>query len=112
MGCHIGEGREDPLHRLFYDNCMTQIGHVESTNCRHNASQVTERVNVRRKVRYALILAGSLVCLVVLVLLWSFHVDQQQFLAARNDCERGCIQDSGGLDECRKICLDHPNRYP
>jgi hypothetical protein len=51
-------------------------------------------------------------CLVVLVLAWSFYADQQRFGAAKNYCERACIQDSGGLDQCREICVHHPDRYP
>jgi hypothetical protein len=53
-----------------------------------------------------------LVCLVMLVLAWSFYADQQRFGAAKNYCERSCIQDSGGLDQCREICVHHPDRYP
>ena len=34
--------------------------------------------------------------MIMLLLAWSFHADQQRFGAAKNDCERGCIQDSGG----------------
>jgi hypothetical protein len=67
---------------------------------------------VRRVVKYTLILVAVAICMVVLLLTWSFHADQERFRAAKNDCERGCIQDSGGLDQCRKICVDHPNRYP
>jgi len=50
--------------------------------------------------------------LVILVLAWSFNADQQRFGAAKNNCERACIQDSGGLDQCREICVHHPDRYP
>ena len=67
---------------------------------------------MRRTVKYILILTAVCICMVILLLAWSFHADQQRFGAAKNDCERGCIQDSGGLDQCRKICVDHPNRYP
>jgi hypothetical protein len=68
--------------------------------------------HVRRTVKYMLILAAVLVCLIVLLLAWSFYADQQRFGAARNYCERACIQDSGGLDQCREICVPHPDRYP
>jgi hypothetical protein len=67
---------------------------------------------VRRTVKYILILTAVFICMGILLLAWSFRADQQRFRAAKNDCERGCIQDSGGLDQCRKICVDHPNRYP
>jgi hypothetical protein len=67
---------------------------------------------VRRTVKYVVIFMAVFICMIMLLLTWSFHADQQRFRAAKNDCERGCIQDSGGLDGCRKICVDHPNRYP
>ena len=65
-----------------------------------------------RAVKYILIVIAVFVCAVILLLNWSFNDDQQKFRAAKNDCERGCIQDSGGINECRKVCVDHPNRYP
>jgi hypothetical protein len=67
---------------------------------------------VRRAVKYILIVIAVFVCAVILLLNWSFNADQQKFRAAKNDCERGCIQDSGGLKECRKVCVDHPTHYP
>ena len=67
---------------------------------------------MRRTVKYLLIPAAVLMCLVMLVLAWSFYEDQQRFGAAKNYCERACIQDSGGLDQCREICVHHPDRYP
>jgi hypothetical protein len=67
---------------------------------------------MRRTVKYMLIPAAVLMCLVMLVLAWSFYADQQRFGAAKNYCERPCIQDSGGLDQCREICVHHPDRYP
>lgn len=62
--------------------------------------------------RYVLIFSAVFICLVILLLEWSFHADQQRFQAAQNDCERACIQDSGGLKQCREICVSHPDRYP
>ena len=38
--------------------------------------------------------------------------DQAHFRAAKNPCERECIQDSGGPDFCRKLCAEHPQHYP
>ena len=38
--------------------------------------------------------------------------DQQHFRDARNVCERDCIQDSGGPQYCRALCVQHPDRYP
>lgn len=48
-----------------------------------------------RTARYILIVTAVFICMGMLLLAWSFHADQQQFRAAKNDCERGCIQDSG-----------------
>jgi len=67
---------------------------------------------VLRALKYLLIAATVLIGTAMALFSWSYHSDQQKFRAARNDCERGCIQDSGGIDSCRKICVDHPNRYP
>ncbi len=55
---------------------------------------------------------AALLGLAIALFEYSTYADQQRFGAAKNDCERSCIQDSGGLDQCRKICVDHPNRYP
>jgi hypothetical protein len=43
---------------------------------------------------------------------WSSYTDAKRFAASKNECERKCIQDSGGLDQCRKDCVGHPDRYP
>ena len=43
---------------------------------------------------------------------YSSHEDWKNYHAAQNDCERGCINDSGGLDQCRPLCAKHPDRYP
>ena len=59
----------------------------------------------------ALLLAALLVGCVVAVFLWSFWRDQRNFAAAANPCERACIQDSGGLDDCRAECASHPTSY-
>ena len=67
---------------------------------------------MRRTVKHILIGTAVFICMVMLLFAWSFHADQKRFRAAKNDCERGCIQDSGGLEQCRKICVDHANRYP
>jgi len=61
---------------------------------------------------YVAILTAAFAGLVILLLMWSISADQERFGAAKNDCERGCIQDSGGLDQCRQICVHHPDRYP
>jgi hypothetical protein len=68
--------------------------------------------HVRRTVKYMWILGAVVMSLVILVLAWSLNADQQRFDGAKNFCERACIQDSGGLDQCRETCVHHPDRYP
>jgi hypothetical protein len=63
-------------------------------------------------VKYILGVLGVLLALAIALFEYSSYSDRRQFAAANNDCERGCIQDSGGLDQCRKICVAHPDRYP
>lgn len=67
---------------------------------------------MRRTAKYILILAAAFISLVILLLAWSFNADEQRFGAAKNYCERACIGDSGGLDQCRESCVQHPDRYP
>lgn len=55
-----------------------------------------------------LVVVALLVGGVVAVFLWSFWRDQRNFAAAANPCERACIQDSGGLDDCRAECASPP----
>jgi hypothetical protein len=31
--------------------------------------------------------------------------------AATNPCEHDCLLDSGGVDDCRKVCASHPLTY-
>ncbi|MBL6752427.1 MAG: hypothetical protein ISP90_18050 [Nevskia sp.] len=59
-----------------------------------------------------LAIVAVLIGLAVALFAYSSYEDQKQFSAAKNDCERGCIQDSGGLDQCREICVHHPDHYP
>ena len=67
---------------------------------------------MRPNVKYVVILTAVFAGLVILLLTWSIDAGQERFGVAKNDCERGCIQDSGGLDQCRQICVYHPDRYP
>ena len=62
--------------------------------------------------KYLLAALAVLVCLVAALWVYSSDRDQRDFMAAKNKCEVGCIQDSGGLDQCRKTCKDHPDHYP
>ncbi len=65
-----------------------------------------------RVVKYLLAAAAVFICLVAALLEYSFREDQKNFSAAKNACERGCIQDSGGIDQCRRFCAAHPDHYP
>ena len=67
---------------------------------------------MRRDGKYLLAALAAFLALAVALFEYSSYMDQQRFGAARNDCERACIQDSGGLDQCRKLCVAHPYRYP
>jgi hypothetical protein len=65
-----------------------------------------------RLIKYTLGIVAVLVCLAAALLVYSFLADQERFSEARNECERGCIQDSGGFPQCREYCADHPDHYP
>jgi hypothetical protein len=67
---------------------------------------------MRRFLKYALGVVVALLCLAFALFEYSYRADQQRFSAAKNACERGCIQDSGGFPQCREYCADHPDRYP
>jgi hypothetical protein len=67
---------------------------------------------MRRALKYLLAAAAVLVCLVAALWEYSSYNDQKNFAAAKNACERGCIQDSGGIDQCRQVCAPHPDYYP
>jgi hypothetical protein len=67
---------------------------------------------MKRIVKYILAAAAIFVCLVVALWEYSAYEDQRNFGAAKNACERGCIQDSGGIDQCRQVCKQHPDHYP
>lgn len=55
-----------------------------------------------------LVVGAFLVSVVVLLYMYSSYADRKRFAAAANPCERECIQDSGGTDDCRKSCAGHP----
>lgn len=61
-----------------------------------------------------MVLAGAAILLGLAAALFEYSTqqDRQRFAQARNACERGCIQDSGGLEQCREHCKGHPDRYP
>jgi hypothetical protein len=67
---------------------------------------------MRHILKYMLGVVAARLGVAIALFEYSTCADQQRFSAAKNDCERACIQDSGGLDQCRAVCVDHPNRYP
>jgi hypothetical protein len=67
---------------------------------------------MRRVLKIVLIVAAVFLGLVIALFQYSVNRDRERFAAAKNDCERACIQDSGGLDQCRELCKGHPDRYP
>jgi hypothetical protein len=66
---------------------------------------------VRGVLKKVLLVVAVLLGLVVAVFCYSVRLDQQRFRSAANPCERDCVQDSGGLDDCRRLCVSHPMTY-
>ncbi len=66
---------------------------------------------MRRIVKYILAFVAIAIVAAVLLFAYAVHEDQQRFREAKNDCERNCLQDSGGLKQCRETCTHHPNHY-
>lgn len=64
-----------------------------------------------RWLKYALIASAALLALAAGTVVYSSERDQARFRAARNPCERDCIQDSGSIETCRPICASHPDAY-
>jgi hypothetical protein len=61
--------------------------------------------------RKFLLVVAVFLGLVIVVFVYSVRADQRRLRAAVNPCERDCLQDSGGLDDCRKLCASHPMTY-
>jgi hypothetical protein len=66
---------------------------------------------MRRWLKYVLAGLGALVALTVALFMYSAERDQEEFRAAKNQCERDCIQDSGSIATCRPYCASHPDTY-
>jgi hypothetical protein len=62
-------------------------------------------------VRKIVLVVAALLGLAIAAFFCFFYADQDRFRAAANPCERDCLQDSGGLDGCRKECASHPLTY-
>jgi hypothetical protein len=67
---------------------------------------------MRRVLAYTLIAAAVLIGLAVALVEYATERDRANLKAAMNKCEIGCVQDSGGIDQCRPICAQHPDHYP
>jgi len=52
-----------------------------------------------------------LVALVIALFMYLVHYDEQRLRAGTNPCQNACLQDSGGVDDCRKHCASHPLTY-
>ena len=64
-----------------------------------------------RVLKKILLATALLVGLVIALFFYSFYADQRRFRAAANPCERECVQDSGGTEDCRRECASHPLTY-
>jgi len=62
---------------------------------------------LKKIVFFVMVLLGT----VVLVFVYAVNADQRRLRAATNPCEHDCLQDSGGVDDCRKECASHPLTY-
>jgi hypothetical protein len=58
-----------------------------------------------------LFVVATLLGIVIAVFVYSVYAEKERFRAAANPCERDCLQDSGGLDDCRELCAGHPMTY-
>jgi hypothetical protein len=67
---------------------------------------------IPRAVKRAAVALLAVIGLIVALFLYATHQDRKNLGAATNACERGCVQDSGGIDQCRTYCAAHPDRYP
>ena len=65
-----------------------------------------------RVLKYVLAVVAVLVGLAVALFWYALDRDQKNFEQAKNKCEVGCIQDSGGFPDCRNYCASHPDHYP
>jgi hypothetical protein len=67
---------------------------------------------MRRVIKYTFVAIAAFICVVIALWEYSTYSDQKNFSAAKNRCEVGCIQDSGGFPQCREVCAKHPDHYP
>ena len=64
-----------------------------------------------RILRNILVVSLVLFALAMAVLSYLLYADQRRIQAGTNPCEHDCLQDSGGIDDCRKLCAGHPTAY-
>jgi len=68
--------------------------------------------SMKKVLKYIFIGILVIICFVYALFEYSVYRDKQNFSEAKNECERGCVQDSGGFPMCREICKNHPDHYP
>jgi hypothetical protein len=88
--------------------------HATPIRCRYRPSRRDCAYGLRVKLGQKIFLVTIAVLLCAGVALFEYAVsrDQAHFKQARNQCERDCIQDSGGPQFCRDLCAKHPDHYP
>jgi hypothetical protein len=64
-----------------------------------------------RVLKKILIGVGALLGIAIILAVYWVHADMQRLGAAANPCEHDCLQDSGGVDDCRTLCVSHPMTY-
>ncbi|HEV8551104.1 MAG TPA: hypothetical protein VGQ57_18780 [Polyangiaceae bacterium] len=58
-----------------------------------------------------LLTLAALAILLVALVVYAMHADQQRLRAGTNPCENACLEDSGGIEDCRRECASHPLTY-
>ncbi len=58
-----------------------------------------------------LLVVAALLGVTIAFFSYAVYADQRRLRAAANPCERDCLQDSGGVEDCRKLCASHPTAY-
>jgi len=56
--------------------------------------------------KWAAWIATGLIAVLAILAAVQLFSGQNQFKQAANQCERDCMQDSGGLEYCRQACLN------
>ena len=62
-------------------------------------------------VKKLLLAIAVVVALLIAFVMYAIYADQRRLAAATNPCEHDCLLDSGGVDDCRALCVGHPTTY-